>query len=99
MGGGAQSRLDDHRRRQRAALRVGLDTQQAWNFFRGIFPKALVFRGGLSHPSSTVPRMQSVLEPPAAPTMAEGAAAWSQLSAALDEQARLQARIVALAGR
>ena len=50
--------------------------------------------------------MSSVLDPPvappfddAAPTMAEGAEAWSQLCAALDEQARLQARIVGLAGR
>ncbi len=50
--------------------------------------------------------MQSVREPRVgmpvaddAPTLAAGAEAWSQLAAGLDERARLDARIVALAGR
>lgn len=51
--------------------------------------------------------MQSLAEPLAspppfdadAPTMAEGAEAWSQLSETLNELARLQARVVTLAGR
>ncbi|HVM19645.1 MAG TPA: DUF222 domain-containing protein [Egibacteraceae bacterium] len=48
--------------------------------------------------------MRSVMGEPAvpcggAPTMAEGAAAWSELSAALSARARLDARIVGLAGQ